>query len=322
MCQQSFMKNINHIVILLLISTHFLGQTNLVINPSFETFTVCPTYEDNIIQAIGWTSYKESPDYFNACSVLGLGTPTNVTGYQIPHSGVGYGGFFAYDNAAANTREIIGGALTQTLNIGQTYYVSAYFALAEIKGISPKFIPCNNIGVKFSTIPFSTITPVPINNFAHIYSSQIISDTMNWTKISGSFIADSNYKYLMIGNFFDDANTDTINRPSGTRSYFFVDDICVSTNSLTCPIINSVKTNENIDGIKIYPNPANSFLYIDNVSNKNINISINDVIGVELYKCFTETGVQIDLSSLPPGMVFVKIQQDNNSFIKKIIIRN
>lgn len=316
------MKNINHILILIFISGHFLGQTNLVINPDFETFTSCPTYEDNIIQATGWTSYKASPDYFNACSISGLGTPTNVTGYQIPHSGLGYGGFFAYDNAAANTREILGGALSQTLNIGQTYYVSANFALGEIKDISPKFIPCNKIGIKFSTIPFSTITPVPINNFAHIYSIPIISDTMNWTKISGSFVADSNYKYVMIGNFFDDANTDTIYRPLGTRSYFFVDDICVSTNSLTCPIINSVETHENILGIKIYPNPANSLLYIDNVSNKNIKISITDVIGIEIYKCFTETGVQIDLSSFPSGMVFLKIQQDNNLFIKKIIIRH
>lgn len=314
------MRNIYHILILIFITGHFLGQTNLVINPSFENFTTCPTFEDNIIQAIGWTSYKESPDYFNSCSVSGLGTPTNLTGYQIPNSGVGYGGFFAYDNGASNAREIIGGALSQTLNIGQIYYVSANFALGEIKGISPKFIPCNNVGIKFSTIAFSTLTPVPINNFAHIYSIPIISDTMNWTKISGSFVADSNYKYIMIGNFFDDTNTDTIYRPLGTRSYFFVDDICVSTNSLTCPIINSVVTHESILGINTFPNPAYSFFYIENVAHKNTKISITDPIGIELYKCFSETNVQIDLSSFPSGIFYLKIQQDNNLFIKKLIV--
>jgi len=315
------MKKINYILILILISGNFLGQ-NIVINPDFETFTTCPTYEDNILQATGWTSYKESPDYFNACSVSGLGTPTNITGYQMPHSGVGYGGFFAYDNTAPNIREIIGSALSQTLNIGQSYYVSAHFALGEIKYMSQKFIPCNNVGIKFSTVPFSTVTPVPINNFAHIHSIPIINDTMNWTKISGSFVSDSNYKYIMIGNFFDDANTDTIYRPSGTRSYFFVDDICVSTNSLTCLMVNSVKTHYNIAEIKMYPNPANSFLFIDNISMKNIKITITDMIGIEFYKCFIETDLQVDLSSFPPGIFFVEIQQDNNSFTQKIIIQH
>ena len=59
-----------------------------------------------------------------------------------------------------------------------------------------------------------------------------------------------------------------------------------------------------------------------NISNKKIDITITDMFGIENHNFSTETNTQIDLSLLPSGIFFVKIQQDNNLFIEKLIIQH
>ena len=203
------MKKINIITIIitamlcLLIST---GKAqNLVPNPSFEDTVHCPTTLDQINYSTGWSTYCVTPDYYNACNGNVLGVPSNGIGYQAAASGNGYAGFTAY-NVGGFAREIIGRQLSQTLLIGQTYYVSIKVSLAEFEGPPPQFVPCNKVGAKFSTIPYSASNPAPVNNFAHVYTNTIIGDTTNWTTIKGFFMADSSYQFIMIGNFFDDAH--------------------------------------------------------------------------------------------------------------------
>lgn len=58
------------------------------------------------------------------------------------------------------------------------------------------------------TVPLTYITPQVSNP-----KGNIITDTLNWTAISGTFTAAGNEKYLLLGNFLDDNNvaTDTVN---------------------------------------------------------------------------------------------------------------
>jgi hypothetical protein len=315
------MKKAFYIIILISFSKQVLGQTNLVNNPSFETYTACPTNSDQLKYATGWQTFGESPDYFNSCNPTSFNVPSNIIGYQSALTGVAYAGFVAYSSLGL-AREIIGSLLTQSLTIGTKYYVSMNVSLAEFDATTKNYIPCDKVGIRFSSVPFSTITPAPINNISHVYATTIISDTMNWTKISGSFVADSNYKYIMIGNFFNDANTDTIYRPTGQYSYFYVDDICVSTSSLTCPIVTNIKSNEESKSVSIYPNPANSFVSVSNLSGKKCIVSLTNTLGIELYISNITTDLQIDLSTFIDGVYFIYIRQDNNTSVKKVIIRH
>jgi hypothetical protein len=75
----------------------------------------------------------------------------------------------------------------------------------------------NNIGVRFTTKPYSASFPPPINNTATLNTDTIVKDTLNWILLSWNFTADSAYNYIYIGNFFDNAHTDTvvINAPNG-----------------------------------------------------------------------------------------------------------
>ncbi|HAD33632.1 MAG TPA: hypothetical protein DCF44_03915 [Chitinophagaceae bacterium] len=319
------------IYILILFNLAFSRAQNLVPNSDFELFTNCPTTLDQLSNSTGWTSYRGSPDYFNACntSTNALGVPSNAVGYQSAFSGDAYAGFVAFATGG-EAREILGITLNQTLIVGQTYFVSFYISLAEYDANLQQYIARNKIGARFSTVPangsdnpYPGTNPFPIDNFAHIYTNTIINDTMNWVKIQGTFLADSAYEYLMIGNFFDDSNTDTIYRANGVRSYYFVDEICVSTSSNTCnQISNSITKYKSSDIIEIFPNPATSFLIIDckgmALNKMFIYNSFNEILSSSTF----DNKLQIDLSQFPNGVYFLKVQFRDRSLTKKIIINH
>jgi hypothetical protein len=309
------------VLLVFVIAFSFLikAQTNLVPNPSFEIYSSCPTTSDQLNYALGWLSFGESPDYFNSCSTIGLGVPSNVVGYQNANSGAAYAGFVAYSNMGF-AREFLGSQLTQTLTIGIKYYLSIKVSLAEFDAINQQYIPCDKIGLRLSSVPFSSVTPAPSNNFAHLYINSIITDTMNWVTIKGSFIADSSYQYIMIGNFFDDANTSTIFRPNGAYSYFFIDDICLSTDSTLCSFTTNIDE-KNIHNIKVFPNPVTHFIYFENIKEES-EILIIDLERQILLNQKTVSNVQIDVSNFLNGFYFIEIKSKSNQIKSKIIINH
>ena len=303
------------------------SQQNLVPNPSFESYTACPSTLDQLNYSVGWASYRGSPDFYNTCSTA-LGIPSNGLGYQPAATGNAYAGFIAYD-INGFVREIIGAQLSQTLSVGQLYYVSLKVSLAEFDAVNKEYVPCNKVGIKFSTTqfhgsdaPYPGPDPAPINNLANFYTINIISDTSDWTILSGTFISDSNYKYVMIGNFFDDSHTDTISRFNGVKSYFYVDDICVSTNSFACIPVTGITNTTPADEISIYPNPANATLSIKASQNDLYTISICNSFGEILVNETLSNKSIIDVSGFPEGFYFATIQNSLFKTIKKITINH
>lgn len=63
------------LIILIIVSKLSFSQ-NLVPNPSFETYTLCPNNFGQIANAIGWDYIQaaQSSDYYNSCA-----TGTNVS---------------------------------------------------------------------------------------------------------------------------------------------------------------------------------------------------------------------------------------------------
>ena len=176
-------------------------------------------------------------------------------------------------------REII-----RALNYKEKNYMSFFVSCGQC---APgwQIISTNKIGLRFSTIRYDSICcPPPLNNWAHLYTDSIISDTLNWTKISGSTIADSAYKYLGIGNFFDDNHTDTLiwgGAPFGSSgAYYYIDDVCVSTDSLYNESWTGIANLKGKGNLKIFPNPViNDYLNIENVENTKFGATIYDATG-------------------------------------------
>ncbi|MDT8411520.1 MAG: hypothetical protein RQ875_03575 [Vicingaceae bacterium] len=199
------MKKIVHILIFILNITTIYSQINLVPNFDFEQYSSCPTGQDQIHLATGWSKYNPisfTPDYYNACAPSnGFGVPQSLSLYQEDNRGCSaYAGLVTWNNNG--NRELIGSQLSQPLVVGQKYFMSFKTVMGG-GTIGGNYFesPSNNIGLKFSTVLYSTSNPAPINNFAHLRSMNIITDTANWILITGSFIVDSTYNYVMLGNF-------------------------------------------------------------------------------------------------------------------------
>ncbi|MBL0330259.1 MAG: T9SS type A sorting domain-containing protein [Bacteroidetes bacterium] len=298
------------------------AQVNLVPNPSFEQYTGCPDYWDQINYTLDWTAYKGSPDYYNICGAVdSFSVPQNFIGYQLPASGSAYCGVILYDKANFGNDELIGANLTAPLLIGTKYFVSFKSVL---KYNNPFDICCgqNKMGVKFSTMSYNISSPPIQNNFAHVYSSAVISDTSNWTQVFGSFVSDSMYTNVMLGNFFDNAST-TINdiQPANNSSYYFIDDICVSTDSLYA--LNYIYTDvPEIESSKIfiYPNPTSEFIKISSEKFKDaFSVKIYNTLGQEVYSVNSNNNEPIDISKFNNSILLIKVIYNNQEYFSKII---
>lgn len=314
------------------------GQTNLCPNFSFEQRDSCPQGFGQIQFCTGWSSYCDNmftPDYLNSCSSSSTaGVPQSFLFYQPDHRNCsGYIGLVT-KSGYPNEREQVGIQLSQQLTIGQKYYLSFYTVMGGgYDGTYYYENPSNNIGMRLSTVPYSSSNPAPIDNFAHLRSVSQISDTVNWVRVSGSIIADSAYNYLMLGNFFDDANTDTTTLNCGScinnYSYYLIDDVCISTDSTLCnggidvlPCVASVEENSFENQFVFSPNPASDVVNIlNNESFQPIDIDIYNSIGQQLYsvKDISSKIFQLNISSYDEGLLFIKITSQNNHLIYKLL---
>src|ERR1051326_2022930 len=265
------MKQLKKIFFLsLFFEVHFcflsFSQTNLVPNPSFEDTIHCPNSPDEINYCSSWNSYRNSPDYFNFCSIGSVSVPNNWGGFQNAASGHAYSAFATYGGYSNTYREYIGAQLTSNLATGTRYFVSFKINLSLSNSIQAN-CATDKMGVAFSTVAHNTSNPMPIQNTAKVYSSAIISDTLNWIRIFGSFTSDSNYNFIAIGNFFDNSLTDTLIMDGDTlcrSSYYYIDDVCVSSDSLFCANYSFTGIQEETYSceIKLMPNPAHDFFTI------------------------------------------------------------
>lgn len=82
------------------------------------------------------------------------------------------------------------------------------------------------------------------------------------------------------------------------------------------------KVQENtIDGLNFYPNPVtNGKLYISSKSNDDKQITIFDVLGKKVLQTLL-TSKELNVSSLSPGVYFIKIEEGDSSATRKLIVR-
>lgn len=304
----------------MIISANCCAQ-NLVPNPDFEDTLYCPTGPAGFAKY--WSSCKGSPDYFNSCSPGCLspqtcvGVPSNFAGTQLAYSGNAYSGLETAGYGGLS-REIIIIQLIDTLQIGKKYYFSCYISRAFSIGVCEG--ASNNFGFRFSTVQFDYINEVPIDNYSNYRDTVTVTDTTNWVLIGGSFIADSAYNYLMLGNFYDDNHTDTINMtPTVSTSnfaYYYVDNICVTPDSINCSLITSRNDDKYDYDLVISPNPFKDGVDIMMPENMTYEFIIYDITGREIISKQIVQNYYLDLVTLDSGVYLYSIMK-NNILIKK-----
>ncbi len=219
-------------IIFLISSIYSIAQINLVQNPSFEAYSNCPNAQGQIKLATGWDTLRAggggTPDYFNACDLTTVvGVPYNPFSFQYAKNGNGYSMVILYYIVFNNSREYIQSKLRKKLSPNKIYCVTAFVNLHNYFNVA-----IDQIGIYFddgtvNSIPGSVISGVTPQIVSPMGS--FITDTLNWTKIQGTFIANGTEEYLTIGNFRTDVLTNTITTQNGSvfSSLYFVDDVSV-----------------------------------------------------------------------------------------------
>jgi len=202
---------------------------NLVPNGSFEIYSNCPDNLTQIGYAVPWFSplYPVSTsDYYNACDL------TNM--YSVPHQGI-LGNFqYAHTgNAIAGInlyngftwREYIEVKLKNPLIANKTYCVNFYVNL-----ITGTTWAIDAIGAYLSadSVLSATATVLPYTPQINNPTNNIITDTVNWVKISGNFLAIGGEQFITIGNFKSNANVNVQNLGGAfVNTVYLFDDVSV-----------------------------------------------------------------------------------------------
>jgi hypothetical protein len=295
-----------------------LPAQNLVPNGSFEEVIECPDSFGNLEEdADHWfhsivladPDLSPTPDYFNSCALLETLTPPNTSyGFQEPRDGESFAGIISYANNVSDYREIIGVELLEPLNLGQEYVLNMSVVMAYTEGNS---FAISGIGFKLSTIGLYDNPEALIDNNPTFSVDSLVTDTSSWLDLSIPFIADSNYTFLHIGNFFEDSETEVFNIGGfGIFSAYYIDRVAISgPNSVDDfpraktlrvfpnPTTNSFtihNNNEFIEMVEIYDSSGKNILTLELTSNQNnINISLGTLAsGLYRLVVFTQNSIQ------------------------------
>lgn len=314
---------------------------NLVPNSGFEDVYDFTYGQNDVIENYvnSWFASCSEPDIYNFNSTNNQFIPPVNAGYpfyQLPHSGNSFIGLILYTSLQSynNIRETIGVKLIDKLKPGFTYNYEYYINywgndISHSGGL--ECYPIKNIGIyivkdsiEFVEKPYvpnvnsSTPDSFPSTNFYE--PNYIISDTANWVKISGTFIAEGDEEYLYIGNFRPDSLTefeDGFSNPIG-YSYYYIDDILLIEDTTTGIEEKPINT------IQIYPNPAQDYFVVDGGKLNNVQVELFDISGRRvLHQKVTTNQEAVDVSGLANG-VYIAVVSSGRQVAKRqrLIIQN
>lgn len=222
-------------------------DTNLVQNPSFESFEKCPespTSMDLSHKLIpGWTyPTAATPDYFNRCSSGEVKVPNNFAGQSEPKTGNAYMGSIL-TGTEYNYREYFQGTLGRPLEKEKKYCVTFYYRLASYS----KFA-VDQLSMYFSQTEVKTTTKenLPVDPQLNNKAGLFLDNIGDWERYCQVYIASGNERYFTVGNFKNYEHTNYVvtdknatNLRNKSYAFYFFDDFSIKEleNCNDCPCV-------------------------------------------------------------------------------------
>jgi len=238
------------------VPTSALGQ-NLVPNPGFEELLQCPTGPSQLAGTAFWFdptgNMQGTPDLFHSCTSGTHSTPVSFLGFQEPADGEGHAGIFLYEGSQvlANWREYLQVELLEELVAHKCYLFSVLANLADNSSRTT-----DALGVRFYQEAVLLPNAFPPGDEPHLeLPPGTFLNTTDWTPLEGTYIASGGERYLMIGNYRNNANT-TVQQLStnGNFAYAFIDAVslepCIPT-SAHAPPSHGIQLIMGADGFEI-----------------------------------------------------------------------
>lgn len=243
-------------ILSLLCHIHDAYGQNLVTNPGFEEKYKCPESRSEIIylpiynsfpSALDWVSpVNTTPDYFNTCAAESSDVKLPyliLDGYHKAHNGEACAGISMFSghplrDTIDHWSEYLETRLSAPLQAGHDYYISYYVVLTTHAQNQYNIISVDNIGARLTAQMIDTTCAGPmfyVNGPPDIQTPPgfFITDTANWTLVSGIYHAKGGEQWLTIGYFYSgilnyravvtkNTNFDAIS----SACYMLVDDVC------------------------------------------------------------------------------------------------
>lgn len=311
------------VLLISLYSINLQGQTNLVLNPSFEDTLNC---DDNLYFLEDLIPYWYwGKGYYNICRSSDFWVPNNISGHQYPHTGNAYSGIYTFAKSSSPPlalRNYILTKLSQNLIAGKKYKVAFYVSLGDTMHASN-----NTIGAHFapdSLFSFSNgiITEIPqIQN----NNDNDLSSKTNWTLVCDTFVATGLELWMIIGNFQTDSlsaisvldSICSIPLSFNCASYYYIDDVSVT-------LIDETGFEEQkLKNYSLFPNPNNGTFELLTSSNNPITCEISDMAGRIITNGYYKpvgNMVLFSLGNLTKGVYHLKVIDNIKVTFIKIVI--
>jgi hypothetical protein len=303
---------------------------NLIKNGGLEEYNCCPTNMTMINCANYWTQPLigiSTSDYFNTCAIDSLDNQSILPFYQHAYFGNGYAGILCdHFTDPYFYREYIQGIINDSLIANKCYYLEFWTLLGAFASTHA----IDALGVYFSdTLPkdINVNTPFYFPSQINNPTGNIISDSINWTKIAGVFIAEGGEKYFTIGTF---KHENEINRveiktpyPETYFSAYFFDNFSL------CPCEDTIPAAPVKPVFEVYPNPAKDDLFVlfygyDPINT--IDLTIYNILGEAILNNQLESSSlpsEVNIAGLSAGCYVLVIKSAYKTFYKDrlVIIR-
>lgn len=227
------MKN-SLLIIVSLITTASIAQTNLVPNPNFKQIEKKIKDKGEIKVATPWTSptLAQADLYVPKSKNLAINIPDNSYGEEKPMEGEGYAGILAYSYKSKYPRTYLQTKLTQKMEAGKKYCVQFHVSLADLSKYAT-----NHLAIAMSNDE-TVANNSEILQFESVIESKrltVYEQQFYWTPVCGVYTAKGGEGFITIGNFTADEKlvTTKIKRPRGFTkpqtydAYYYIDNVSV-----------------------------------------------------------------------------------------------
>lgn len=227
------MREIFGVGLLVILSFSMMAQ-NLLKDPGFELYKICPSNynQQSLNQLENWEQpAKGTPDYFNTCSNK-MNVTRNIFGNQETFEGEGYVGLVTFSPSQRNYREYLQTKLTRPLQAGELVCASAQVSAADLNRYFT-----GGFGMYFSKERYKNDRSGVLEVNAQVMNPMlnVLDNTDAWVEMSNTFVAEGGEEYVVIGNFLTDKQMRVLRKhqvlTEGTTnewSYLFIDNVSIT----------------------------------------------------------------------------------------------
>lgn len=220
---------------------HAQDAPELVRNGGFEEVSKAPTTYDQISFAIGWTNATLGlPEVFDPkAAAKTVGIPVNDYGRMEPQAGERYAGFMGWKNDVRGGMssspyddrfkpgwnaysEYLRTQLVEPLKAGKKYELVFHVALA---GNSDRAI--QGVGALVDKRELFQNNRKFIEEIPQVFTDELIEEKGVWREVRGTFTAQGDEQYLIIGIFpyVGLTTAEVIEGPDNRYAYFYIDGV-------------------------------------------------------------------------------------------------